>query len=107
MRQVGPSVTLRQKQSVTGIIELVQSTEATKRSGNLLLTAIAVTQYGKKLMSIKGQWRRACAVSKAEEALRWEYAYSDTMTLEEFNTRLREIRDREKYHNDTKRIWRH
>ncbi len=53
-------------------------------------------------MSVKGQWKRACAVSKAEEALRWEYAYSDTMTLEEFNTRLREIKD-----NGTKRIRQH
>jgi len=46
-------------------------------------------------MSIKGQWRRACAVSKAEEALRWVYAYSTTMTLKEFESKLKKIRDKE------------
>ena len=45
-------------------------------------------------MSIKGQWKRKCAVSKAEEALRWEYAYSTTMTLDEFESKLKEIREK-------------
>jgi len=47
-------------------------------------------------MTIKGQWRRKRAVSKAEEDLRWEYAYSETMTLAEFESKLKEIRRQEK-----------
>jgi len=47
-------------------------------------------------MSGKGDKRRPAQVSNAEKALRWEYAYSDTMTLSEFESRLQEIRCKEK-----------
>jgi hypothetical protein len=40
----------------------------------------------------KGSERRPCLVSRAEYDLRWEYGQGG-MTLDEFNKRLKEIRN--------------
>ena len=43
----------------------------------------------------KGSNRRPTLVSKAENDLRWKYAYGN-MTFKEFESRLRDIRRKEK-----------
>jgi len=47
-------------------------------------------------MNGKGDKKRPAQISQAEQDLRWEYAYSDTMTTDEFDKRLKEIRSANK-----------